>query len=139
MNVVFHGLFGKMQLRCNFLISIALRDERHQLLLTPSQARLDLRPQIGEGVTAPGNVTKQRKTEFGGAHGLSLMNRSHCGHNIKCRRILKNVSDRARPNRSQKSGFIINHVDQNQLEPGHRSRDFLHEWQIGPVAVHRID
>ena len=83
-NVVFYGLLGEIQARCNLFIRQALRDHGNNLLLSAGQAEFDSKTRTGDRRPLPGKRMEQVHAKFRGADGLPLGCRLNAGHDFRC-------------------------------------------------------
>ena len=72
--MIFHGLLGNVQVRGDFFVGEAFRDERNELLLASGQAEFEF--DLGARKVTPlfGARSEQREAEFGRAHRLACGN-----------------------------------------------------------------
>ena len=100
--MIFHGLFGNIQLSCYLLVGKAATNHSNQLLLAPRKAEILFQNKTRRLVNLAGNVLEQGQAKIGRANSFLIGYGTHGCSNFHRRGILKHISDDSVPHGPKK-------------------------------------
>jgi hypothetical protein len=130
-DVILYSALGEVQLRRDFFIGQALRDQWNQLLLTPSQTQLQFDSGIRQRRPLPRKSAEQAKGKLRRTDRPPLRYGLHTRQNLGCGGILQKITDGPGTHAIQKNLRVIIHVNQDDLDIGKLAQDFRDQGTIG--------